>query len=155
MTNNDDAVEGLEPNPLVSRLQDAKADGSAIMVLGFTGTSDRNDYVRIFTTLTDMSQSIEIARADIISVATLPNSELGRVAIWVSPDAELHHHIVEKAESYSSRTRGCLRDANSAGVAGLEDVTRAGLRMKVKAVNRDVCTCYYYCDGTRCVPCTC
>lgn len=151
MATTDEADDGLDPNPLVSRLLDVDAD-SAIMLMGFIGPADREEFTRLFPKMFDVSQSIDIARADILRVVKLPNSELGRVAIWVSRDADLHHHVIEKAESYSARTRACLEGANR---GGLEGVNRGGLRMKIRSMDRDVCTCYYYCDGTQCVPCTC
>jgi hypothetical protein len=151
MSPNDKSDDGLDPNPLVSRLLDANAE-SGVMVLGFIGPSDREEFIRVFPKIHDVSQSIDIAKADILEVVHIPNSELGRVAIWVSRDADLHHHVIEKSEAYSARTRACLESTNR---RGLNDVIRGGLKMKVQSMDRDVCTCYYYCDGTRCVPCTC
>lgn len=77
-----------------------------------------------------MSRSIEIAESDIVASVELPKSGLGAVAIWVKRDAALQYNLTQSAESCAGR-------------------------MKVQSQARDTCTCEYYCDGTRCVPCTC
>ena len=142
MAKDNEASDGLAPNPLVSELLESNAD-SSVMLRGFPALAGRSDFVRLFPNLDEMWRSIEIAEADILKSAKLPKSELGAVAIWVSRDAELHHHIIETASAWSERNRACLTEAS-----------RGGLKMKTRAMARDTCTCEYYCDGTRCVPCT-
>ncbi|WP_280301503.1 hypothetical protein [Nocardia neocaledoniensis] len=147
MAPDDVSEEALEPNPLVSRLLAADAE-SAITLIGFTGPAGREGFLRVFPMIHDMSRSIEVAKSDVLRVEKLQKSDFGAVAVWVRRTAELHHHLIEQGESYAARTRACM----------LRDVNRDGLRMKAREIPaepRDVCTCEYYCDGTRCVPCTC
>lgn len=134
----------VETNALVSRLVDAGAE-NAISLTGFLAPSERAGWVRLFPGLRDLGESVEIAESDVIETAELPKSSLGAVAVWVRQDANIHHHTVEKVEAYVARTTASGRLAN---------VRRGGLRMRVRAQSRDVCTCEYYCDGTQCVPCT-
>ncbi len=144
MASEGDSDKRVETNELVSRLVHAGAD-NAISLTGFVTPSEREGWVRLFPGLRDMAESIEIAESDVIETVELPKSGLGAVAVWVRQDANIHHHRVEKVEAYLARTTASGRLAN---------VRRGGLRMRVRAQSRDVCTCEYYCDGTQCVPCT-
>ncbi|MEQ4302916.1 hypothetical protein ABNF97_16220 [Plantactinospora sp. B6F1] len=128
---------------LVARLLEAGSE-DAVTLTGYVGPGSREGYVRLFPGLTDMSKSIEIAQSDIVESVELPKSGLGAIALWVRRDAELHHHVVERAESYAARTTG----------RALEPARRGELRMMVRSHVRDVCTCEIYCDGTGCMPCT-
>ncbi|MFF0156067.1 hypothetical protein ACFYRY_00780 [Streptomyces sp. NPDC005263] len=131
-------------NQVVAGLVDAGSEDT-VTLTGFVTPSARKGHVRLFTGLNDMSRSIEIAESDIVASVELPKSGLGAVALYVKRDAALHHHVVETAES-------CADRRSSAG--GFRTVRRGGLRMRVRPQTNDVCTCEYFCDGTRCVPCT-
>ena len=143
MAKNDDSGKNLKPNALFSQLLDAGSE-NAVTLKGFIAPSGRDGFIRLFPGLSNMSRSIEIAETDIVATAELPKSGLGAVAILVKREASLHHHVIETAEAYAARMqRGTLNS-----------VRRGGLRMRVQAQARDVCTCEYICDGTHCVPCT-
>jgi hypothetical protein len=143
MANEPDSGKRFKTNALVSKLLEAGSE-NAIPLTGFVTPAGREGYIRLILGLNDMSRSIEIAESDIVASVELPKSGLGAVAIWVKPDAALQHNLTMSAEC-AVRTKA----------GNLTNVRRGGLRMKVQAQARDVCTCEYYCDGTQCVPCTC
>jgi hypothetical protein len=142
MANEPDSGKNFKTNALVSKLLEAGSE-NAITLTGFIAPAAREGYIRLILGLNNMSRSIEIAESDIVGSVELPKSGLGAVAIWVKPDAALQHNLTMSAE-FAVRTKA----------GNLTNVRRGGLRMKVQSQARDVCTCEYYCDGTRCVPCT-
>lgn len=134
----------LKTNPLVSRLLEAGSE-NAVAFTGFVGPATREGYVKLIFRLNDLSSGVEIAESDILASAELPKSSLGAVAVWVRRDAVISQNSAKRAEASAFPRRS----------GTMANVARAGLRMRVRAQENDTCTCYIFCDGTQCVPCTC
>lgn len=149
MPDDDGPAPELAENPLIARLVEQGAQ-TAMTLRGYVGPSPDEDHVRIFPRLGNLQVSVDIPRSQILHFIDAPGSELGAVILWVKRDAHIAVHRVE-----TSATAGTASDD-----AGLVDVTKGRLRMRVRAQPREVCMsvcmdCVSWCDckigGSRCI----
>src|SRR4051812_6121286 len=96
----DNKISGdiLGESALVAKLLAQRAE-NAVAIRGFAGRSKREGYVRLYSRLVDLSESMEIARADILhsmrASAGRPNRRLGSVTPQ-SPQAAPRKASVER-----------------------------------------------------------
>jgi hypothetical protein len=72
------SIGALSENPLVTELI-AQGAETSIMLRGFIGPSARDGYVRLYPKLQNLSDSVEIARSDVLHSVQAPQSALGAV----------------------------------------------------------------------------
>jgi hypothetical protein len=137
------ADDTLRENSLVTQLL-AQGAESAMTLRGFIGPSSRDGYVRLYPKLTNMAESVEIARADILHSLEAPKSKHGAVILWVKREAQVFTHRVNTAESVSPAPRN------------LVDVRKGRLRMQMRVPQtEDICfsvcmDCLSWCSCSIC-----
>jgi hypothetical protein len=135
------AEDPMRENPLLAKLI-AQGAESAITLRGYVGPSTREGYVRLYPRLGDLSESIEIARDDILHSLEEPRSAFGSVVVWVKKDAKLATHQV-----------GTPGIAGTAGVqANAVEVRQGRLRMRMpRRAARDTCVSICSCGVCTCL----
>ncbi len=86
MTGKDGSDRLPADNPLLSKLI-AQGAETAVTLRGFIGAIG-DDHVRLYPRISNLSESVEIARADILHSVAVPHSVLGAVILWVKKDAK-------------------------------------------------------------------
>jgi hypothetical protein len=132
----------MKENPLLKTLLAQGAD-TAMTFRGYVGPSTRKGYVRLYPRLADLSQSIEVAEADILHSIEEPKSAFGSRVIYVKKDADIVVHRVD--------TPGVARDAGPQ--AETRELQRGRLRIRVR-LRADDDTCASLCSCETC-QCTC
>src|SRR3954452_721663 len=90
----------LPANPLLAHLLAAVGATNAITLRGYVGPPRDNGYVVLYPRLDDLSESFEIARADILYFTEVPELVMpfGATMIWVKVDAQISHRRGEIAK---------------------------------------------------------
>lgn len=94
MPKDGDVEQNLRAHPVLKKLAGAREGPvDAMALLGYVGPSSSDDYVSVFPSLVDLSESFEIARADILAVEDAPASVLadGGKIFWVKQETEVIH----------------------------------------------------------------
>jgi len=129
--------DDLPEHPLLTK---AAAQGAASLtaLAGYIGPSTRDGYVRVYPTLDDLTQFVEVARSDIDHAMEEPESELphGAVKVWLKSDAEIEIHRVETAGTKAAVDSGKLEVARGR----LRITIGEGLRANVCQSRCTVCT---------------
>jgi hypothetical protein len=136
----------LRENPLVAQLI-AQGAETAMTLRGFVGSSAREGYVRLYPRLQNLSDSIEIARADILHSMEAPQSVLGGVILWVKKDAKIAVTRVGVSEPAGTPAEN-LVDLRK-GPAGtppenLVELRKGRLRMRVRPQQAHA-VCFSHC----------
>jgi hypothetical protein len=151
------SVDALRENSLVAQLIERGADTS-IMLRGFIGPSARDGYVRLYPKLQNLSDSVEIARSDIVHSVEAPQSALGAVILWVKKDAKMSLHRVGVSESMPAPAER-LATFNKRAAGSSENMVerrRGRLRMRLRPQQaQTLCfshcmDCISWCDCSTC-----
>jgi hypothetical protein len=111
MAEEGDSGAKLTAHPTVEKLVgDNSGFSSGMTVRGYVGPSMSEDRVTVFPTLDDLSQSFELARADVLAVDDAPDSQLpnGGKVIWVKSDAVITRRNTKTAQQYVQMHKGRL-----------------------------------------------
>jgi len=129
--------EGLEENPLLSRLVREAGVDESITFWGYIGPSSDENVISLHPSLETPRGSIEIAKSDILHVEDVPESILlfGAKVVWVRSDAAIVRHGAGTADVVGKLKQQDRVDA--AVPANLEEVRSGRLRMQVKAAASD------------------
>jgi hypothetical protein len=129
----------IPENPLLARLLVVDGAANAITLRGYVGRSTAEGYVNLYPKLDDLSESLEIAQADILHFSEVPESVMpyGAMILWVKKDAQITHRRGKTPER-----------------ANLDEEVRAGrLRIRVPKISNDLRrVCASFCFGG-CRPC--
>jgi hypothetical protein len=100
MANETGPGANLPENPLLARLLAAVGATTTITLRGYVGPSRAGGYVIVYPRLDDLSDSIEVARADILYFTEVPELVMpfGAVMIWVKMDAQIVYRRGETAK---------------------------------------------------------
>jgi hypothetical protein len=132
----------MRDNELLTKLI---ADGaeSATTLRGYIGPSTSKDYVRFYPRLGHLSESIEIAREDIIHSIVEPKSVYGSVILWVRKEAKIAFRNVPRP----------VTDAQQK--VDVVELRRGRLRMRLRArdasLARDTCVSVCSCEMCECL----
>jgi hypothetical protein len=141
------ADKTLQPNPLIAQLIASGAE-TAMMLRGFVGPATRDGFVCLYPRL-NLSDSIEIAAADILHSIEAPQSVLGAVVLWVKRDAQIRVRRVgaSEAANLSAESLARLRKAPAgAPRPDLVDLRKGRLRMRLRAQQNVQDYCGIFCD---------
>jgi hypothetical protein len=101
----------LTTHPVIQQLVGEQTGLSNGMILrGYIGPSTSEDRITVFPTLDDLSQSFELARADVLAVNEAPEALLpnGGKVIWVKSDAVITQRNTKTAQQYVQMRKGRL-----------------------------------------------
>jgi hypothetical protein len=148
------SIGALSENPLVTELI-AQGAETSIMLRGFIGPSARDGYVRLYPKLQNLSDSVEIARSDVLHSVQAPQSALGAVILWVKKDAKLSLNRAGVPEAMPGRAENLRRRA--AGTPeNMVELRKGRLRMRLRSQqSQNVCfshcmDCLSWCDCSMC-----
>lgn len=111
MADDGESDGGLTPLPVIVQLVgDQSGLTNAMMLRGYIGPSTSEDRITVFPTLDDLSQSFELARADVLAFVEAPEALLpnGGKVIWVKSDAVITHRNTKTAEQFVQMRKGRL-----------------------------------------------
>jgi len=91
----------ISENPLLARLLVAEGAENAIALRGYVGPSRAEGYINLYPNLYDLSESLEVAQADVLHFAEVPETAMpfGATILWVKKDAQIVHRQGEAAEN--------------------------------------------------------
>jgi hypothetical protein len=124
----------LRENPLVTQLI-ARCAETAMILRGSIGPAAREGRVRVYPRLQNLSDSIEIAREDILHSVEAPQSALGAVILWVNKDAKISIHRVGVSEPIGSQVENPVnlrKGPVSPQHENLVELRKGRLRMRVR-----------------------
>jgi hypothetical protein len=101
----------LSANPTIEKLVgDNPGLANAMILRGHIGPSTREDRITVFPTLDDLSQSFELARADVLAVDDAPETQVpnGGKMIWVRSDAVITQRNTRTAQQHVQMRKGRL-----------------------------------------------
>ena len=132
MTNNEEGPggpEGLEPDPIVKRLLSDPPELAvpAIALEGLLGKSPKDGYRRLYFT-TEFNEYAEFREADVLHREPMgkelpPFVGLESTRLWVKPNAQVTHTLIESRQVQASFLRG---DIETGLETGLPAGTTAG-----------------------------
>lgn len=100
-----DASSHFPASPLLAHLAEPQG-GDALPLRGYVGPSPDDTRVFLYSSLDDLSVSIEVARADVVhSVDAPPGLLPGGTILWVRKDAKITHRRTETVEIHKGRLR--------------------------------------------------
>ena len=133
----------IQEHPLLTKLGTTGAT-NATSLRGYVGPSSNEETVRLYSSLEDLSESVDVLRKDILHSAPTPDSVLpyGGTIIWLSKDAQVTFH----------------RSAKTAVSPLVEpqpfEVNRGRLNIRVRGgLRSDVCTSRCQVCTSRCAVC--
>lgn len=142
------ADKTIPEHPLVSKLVAGSAN--AMCLRGYVGPSSEG-HVRLYPGLDDLSESVEIARADIVHTAEAADSSPpGATSIWVKRDAEVTYYRIETVRTPAQALPRRFTQAETLPASELVEVNRGRLKILVRGGGLradDVCQ-------SRCQVCT-
>jgi hypothetical protein len=139
----DKPADVLRESALLKKLLERGGE-NAVALRGFIGPATREGHVRLFPRLVDLTQSMEIARADILHALPATGSPDGPVVLWVKRDAQIQARNVNAAEAVTQ------------GAQKLVEIRKGRLRMKARAPQEEpicfsVCMdCLSWCSCSIC-----
>jgi hypothetical protein len=101
----------LSTHPTVDKLVgDHSGLANGMILRGYVGPSKSDDCITIFPSLDDLSQSFELARADVLAVDDAPEAQLpnGGKVIWVRSDAVITRRNTKSAQQHVEIHKGRL-----------------------------------------------
>ncbi len=133
MAGKDSSGDPLRENSLVAQLI-AQGAETSIMLRGFVGPSARDGYVRLYPKLQNLSDSVEIARSDILHSVQAPQSALGAVILWVKKDAKISLHRVGVSEPMGApaESLAALQKRSAGTPESMVELRRGRLRMRLR-----------------------
>jgi hypothetical protein len=92
----------IEDHPLLTKLGIAGAT-NATSITGYVGPSGNPDTVRLYSSLENLLDSIEVLRKDILHSASTPDTVLpyGGTIIWLKKDSQVTFHRSEQTAAVS------------------------------------------------------
>jgi hypothetical protein len=138
-----DAGSKIPEHPLLSYLKEGNAS-NVVTVKGYVGPSSSPDHIRLYADLADLSESVDIARSDILYFAEAPDTvlPLGGTVIWLKKEARIVVRSVETA---------ALTPKLDEGV----ELSRGRLRIRVRGgLSQSVCQSRCQVCTSRCKVCT-
>jgi hypothetical protein len=113
MANDGESGGGLTPLPVIVQLVGKLGErglSNAMMLRGYIGPSTSEDRITVFPTLDDLSQSFELASADVLAFAEAPEALLpnGGKVIWVRSDAVITQRNTKTAQQFVQMRKGRL-----------------------------------------------
>jgi hypothetical protein len=133
--------DALQENGLVAKLL-AQGAENAVAVRGFIGPSKREGYIRVYPRIVDLSESVEIARADVVHSMRATQSPEGPVVLWVKRGATISSN--SPAEKLDQPARNMV------------EVRKGRLRMRMRTAQAsDLCfstcmDCLSWCSCSLC-----
>jgi len=132
------AGDKITEHPILAKLTAGGAD-NAMSLSGYIGTSLQDGHVKLYPTLDDLSESVEIARADILHAADDPKAPQGGTTVWVKKDAPVTYHRTESVKTSAQQlpitfSPGGARAGGARAINDAVDVARGRLRMQVRRV---------------------
>jgi hypothetical protein len=129
------AGDKITEHPILAKLTAGGAD-NAMSLSGYIGTSLQDGHVKLYPTLDDLSESVEIARADILHAADDPKAAQGGTTVWVKKDAPVTYHRTESVKTSAQQlpitfSPGGARAGAARAINDAVDVARGRLRMQV------------------------
>lgn len=123
----------LQEHPVLSKLaREGAADATTFW--GYVGPSKAEEFVTLYPSLENLSDSIEIARADILHVEDVPESVLlfGAKVVWVRREATVNRGRAAPAQGMARQRPdpGAPADAPRGEVV---EVSKGRLRMQMAA----------------------
>jgi hypothetical protein len=91
MTTHSGGGKSPDVHPVLEKLADAAQPGDAVRLQGYAGPTKDDKTLRLYASLDDLSQYIEVPRDEVLKSAAAPEAAApnGGVYAWVKPDAEL------------------------------------------------------------------
>lgn len=139
MADDGQSDESLTPLRVIEQLVGEQSGlSNAMMLRGYIGTSTSEDRITVFPTLDDLSQSFELARADVLAFTEAPEALLpnGGKVIWVRSDAVITQRNTKTAQQFVQMRRG-----------------RLSITMLRRLGESDVCMSFDGCGGCGCGAC--
>lgn len=98
---------------------------------GYVGHSPLDGYVRLYADLDDLTQSVDIARSDIVSFVSAPEAvlPLGGVILWINKDAQISANQAQTTRVQLNAK--ALTDGAEINSGRLKIFVRGGLRSSV------------------------
>src|SRR5262245_48788003 len=111
----------LTEHPLVAKLRPdpGEATEPTVKLTGYVGRSPRSGSVRLYTSLEDLSQYLEIAEDDVVHSEEAPETVLehGGTYVWVKQSAEIVHGVSQTTKVQAQFLAGGIADANLSNVS--------------------------------------
>jgi hypothetical protein len=87
-------MEDISVHPLLAKVHDMGI-ANVTSFRGYVGPGSTKETIRLYSSLTNPSRSVLIAKADILHVENIPESQLpfNAVAIWVKRDAQVTAYL--------------------------------------------------------------
>jgi hypothetical protein len=141
----------LQEHPLLKRLYETNAMANVTSLKGYVGRAPSDNHIRLFADLGDLSDSVDISKADIVHFAEAPDVvlPLGGTIIWLKRDAQV---IINKVETTPAAAKTTLEGVE-VNRGRLRIFVRGGLRSSVCQSRCQVCTsrckvCQSRCSAT-------
>jgi hypothetical protein len=130
----------LQVHPLLKKLG-VEGAANAISLTGYVGPASHDGNLRLYSSLEDLSNSVEVRREDVLHSAPTPESVLpyGGTIIWLKKDAQVTYHRTEKTVVSAPVETNAL------------EVKQGRLRIRLRGGLRRA-DCASYCFGG-CKPC--
>ena len=104
MTTHSAGGKSPDVHPVLETLADAAQTGDAVRLQGYAGPTKDDKTLRLYASLDDLSEYVEMSRDDLLKSAAAPEAMApkGGVYLWVKPDAQL---VWTRTQSNSSLAR--------------------------------------------------
>jgi len=152
----------IPEHPLLAKLRGdpAQTQESTVRLMGYVGRATRQGCVRLYPSLDDLSQYIDVQESDIVHVEQVPESvmEHGGSSLWVKQSAELVHSRTETTTVQAQFLGGGiaatnLHEAPDAVTAASPLITQQTLCQA--CISIALRTCYQVTCGATCLLRTC
>jgi hypothetical protein len=122
----------LQEHPVLSKLAREGAS-DATTFWGYVGPSRGEDLVTLYPSLENLSDSFEIARADILHVEDVPESVLlfGAKVVWVRREARINRGQVAPAQGVARQRPAASPEADEPQ-GDVVEVRKGRLRMQMR-----------------------
>jgi len=140
-------MEEFTVHPLLAKMHAMNITNVTIF-RGYVGPGATEEYIKLYSSLRDLSRSVEIAKADIVHFEKTPESLLpfNAITIWLRKDAQVTAHNVETTEAGVKKERN-FTEVNKGRLRILvrQGLTRA-CTSECDCVCESICNCYAQCD---------
>ena len=133
-------MEDISVHPLLAKVHDMGM-ANVTSFRGYVGPGSTEETIRLYSSLTDLSRSVQIAKADILHVEKIPKSRLpfNAVTIWVKRDAQVTAYRIETTTASVKQEKD------------FTEINQGRLRIRVRrgsdiGVCYSECFCYSECD---------
>ena len=153
----------LASHPVLAKLvaaPDANEAGDIIKLQGYIGPGSDADHLRLYPSLDDFSESVEIARADVLDHADAPKSSFphGGTSVWLKKGANVVYNRTQQVKTYAEFLGGAISRAH---LSAQQNTPMTALVVGAPDTHVQACnptnTCGYTCAtcSTRCEQDTC